>query len=71
MLFKLRIKVRRLSIEIAKKYDITTYKTLELLKLMLNAGLLKMKEIRSIASFWVYLYDTPKSYRRDYKKIFS
>ena len=58
-------------LEIAKEYHITTYKTLELLKIMLNAGLVKMKQIRSIASFWVYLNDTPKSYRRDYKKIFS
>ena len=58
-------------LEIAKEYKITTYKTLELLKLMLNTGLVKMKQIRSIASFWVYLNDTPKSYRRDYKKIFS
>jgi hypothetical protein len=58
-------------LEIAKEYNIITYRTLEILKLMLDAGLLKRKQIRSIASFWVYLNDTPKSYRSDYKRIFK
>lgn len=55
----------------AKEFGISTYKTLEVLKLMLDSGLVTMKEIRSIASYWIYQNDTPRSYGKDFKKLFS
>lgn len=58
-------------LEVAKEYEIKTYKTLELMKLMMDSGLLRMKEIRSIVSYWIYQNDTPKSFRKDFKRIFS
>ena len=57
--------------EVAKEFNISTYKTLELLKLMHNSGFLTMKQIRAIAAYWVYQNDMPKSYRKDFKRIFS
>ena len=59
------------TVKVAKEFDISTYKTLELLKLMHNNGFLTMKQIRAIAAYWVYQNDMPKSYRKDYKRIFS
>ena len=55
----------------AKEFGMSTYKTLEVLKLMLDSGLVTMKDVRSIASYWIYQNDAPKSCRKDYKKLFS
>ena len=57
-------------LDVAKEFEISAYKTLEVMKLMHNNGLLTMKQIRAIASYWIYQSDTPKSYRRDFKRIF-
>ena len=66
--FRLAQSIRPL---LKKAFDISTYKTLELLKLMHNNGFLTMKQIRAIAAYWVYQNDMPKSYRKDFKRIFS
>ncbi len=58
-------------LEVAKEFSILSYKTLELLKLMMDNDFVAMKQIRSIASYWIYQNDTPKSYRKDFKRIFS
>ncbi len=58
-------------LEVAKEFSVLSYKTLELLKLMLDNDFVAMKQIRSIASYWIYQNDTPKSYRKDFKRIFS
>ncbi len=58
-------------LEVAKEFEIKTYKTLELMKLMMDSGLVKMKQIRSIVSYWAYQNDTPKSFQKDFKRIFS
>ena len=58
-------------LEVAKEFKIKTYKTLQLMKLMVTSGVVKMKQIRAIVSYWVYQNDTPKSFRKDFKRIFS
>jgi hypothetical protein len=58
-------------LEVAKEFEIKTYKTLELLKLMLDNGVVTMEQIRAIASYWIYQNDTPKLYGKDFKRIFS
>jgi len=58
-------------LEVAKEFEIKTYNTLELMKLMVDSGFVKMKQIRTIVSYWTYQNDTPKSFRRDFKRIFS
>ena len=57
-------------LEVAKEFNIKTYKTLEILKLMMDKKSITMEKIRSIASYWIYQNDTPKSYRKDFKRIF-
>jgi len=58
-------------LEVAKEFEIKTYKTLEIMKLMMDSGFLKMKQIRSIVSYWAYQNDKPRSFRKDFKRIFS
>ena len=58
-------------LEVAKEFEISTYKTLELMKLMMDSGFVKMKKIRSIVSYWAYQNDTPKSFRKDFKRLFA
>src|SRR4030042_3665385 len=58
-------------LEVAKEFEIKTYKTLEILKLMMDSGFLKMEQIRSIVSYWAYQNDKPRSFGKDFKRIFS
>jgi hypothetical protein len=55
---------------VAKEFKISTLKTLELLKLMFDSTFVTMDQIRNIAEYWIYQNDTPKSYRKDFKRIF-
>ncbi|MBK5274065.1 MAG: hypothetical protein JJE30_03315 [Desulfuromonadales bacterium] len=55
----------------ATDYGIKTLKTLELLKLMLDCNHIDMAKVRAIAAYWVYMKDTPKSFKADYKKLFG
>lgn len=56
---------------VAREYSITAYKTLELLKIMLDCCYIDIDKIREIASYWSYLNDKPKDFMKDYKKLFS
>ena len=56
---------------VAREFEIRPYKTLELMKLMMDSGQLKMKQIKAIVSYWSYQNDEPKSFRKDFKRIFS
>ena len=58
-------------LEVSKEFEVKTYKTLELLKLMMDSGIVTIAQIRSIVSYWTYQKDTPGSYRRDFKRIFA
>ena len=58
-------------LEVAKEFEISTYKTLELMKLMMDCGFVKMEMIRSIVSYWAYQNDKPKSFRKDFTRLFS
>lgn len=55
----------------AANYHIKTLKTLELLKLMLDCGHIDLPKIREIAAYLVYQNDTPKDFRKDFKKFFG
>lgn len=55
----------------AGTYDIKTFKTLELLKLMLDCRHIDSKKIREIAAYWIYLNDKPKDFHLDYKRLFN
>ncbi len=56
---------------VAREYDITTYKTLELLKLMLDCGYIDIEKVRSITARWAHFNDEPKDFAADYRKLFG
>ncbi len=56
---------------LAGNFNINTFKTLELLKLMLDCLHIKIAIVRQIASYWNYAEDIPKSFAMDYKKLFK
>ncbi|HEB72949.1 MAG TPA: DNA-binding protein [Nitrospirae bacterium] len=58
-------------IKVAKYYNIVAYKTLELIRLMLDYEHIDMKKVEQIASYWIYVNDQPKDFARDYKKLFK
>jgi hypothetical protein len=55
----------------ASDYEIKTLKTLDLLKLMLDCSHINLAKVREIAAYWVYMKDTPKSFKADYKRLFG
>lgn len=57
-------------LDVAKQYGIKTYKILDLLKLMRDCGYIDMAKIREIAAFLAYQNDTPKDFRKDFKRLF-
>jgi hypothetical protein len=57
--------------EAANAYNIKTYNTLELLKLMLDCGHVNIVQVRGIAGFWNYLKDQPIDFRKDFKRLFG
>jgi hypothetical protein len=58
-------------ITLAKEYEIVVFRSLELLHLMYKASHITKRKVREIASCWVYLNDTPKSYKDDYERLFN
>ena len=58
-------------LSLAQDFDITTFRTLDLLKLMLERDHIDMPKIREIVTYLTYVNDKPREYRRDYKKLFG
>lgn len=56
---------------VAGVYGIITYKTLELLKLMLDCRYIGIDKVREIAAYLTYFNDKPKDFIVDYKKLFG
>ena len=56
---------------LAKEYEIKTYTSLELLKLMYDCNFITKKKVRTIVEYWVYIKDTPGAYKSNYKKLFK
>jgi predicted nucleic acid-binding protein len=57
--------------EAAGDYGIKTLNTLELLRLMLDAGHIDMPKVREIVGYLAYQRDMPKKILKDYKRIFA
>lgn len=58
-------------ITLAKAFDARVMRTLDLLKLMLDAGHVDMEKIRAIVSYWRHIGDTPGGLSRRYREIFG
>ena len=57
--------------EAATYYGIKTMKTVDLLKIMLDNERIDIADVRTIASYLIYQNDTPKDFRKDFKRIFG
>ncbi len=58
-------------LKLAREYEIKTFTSLDIMKLLYDCDVINMKKVRAIAAFWVYLKDTPKSYKTSYQKLFN
>jgi len=58
-------------ITLAKAFGAKVMRTLELLKLMLDAGHIDMKKVQSIVSYWRHIKDTPGQLTKQYRKLFG
>ena len=56
---------------LAGVFKVQVLKTLELLKLMLEAGHITMEKVRQIAAYWSYDDDRPAEYARDFIRLFD
>lgn len=56
---------------LAQAFSIDVWKTLELLRLMLEANHIDMTKIRRIAGFWRYEQDLPADFAQDYRRLFG
>ncbi len=58
-------------IELAETFDAQFMRTLDLLKLMLDAGHIDMQKIDSVVAYWKYVNDAPGNLAKHYKKLFK
>lgn len=56
---------------LAKDFEIITFKTFDLLKLMLECGHIDMVKVREIAGYLLYQNDRSKEFKADYKRLFK
>ena len=58
-------------IELAKVFDVTVMRSLELMKLMLDSGHINIKKINSIVTYWRHIKDTPGRLDKLYRQLFG
>ena len=56
--------------KVCKEFGVRVFKTVELLKLMLDCQHITKEKIREIAGYWQYERDLPKDFLKDYRKLF-
>lgn len=56
---------------LAKVYEVTVMPTLQLLKIMYDAGHTNLQTINGLVEYWRYTSDNPANLDRDYKKYFG
>ena len=57
-------------IELAEAFDINTLCSLEILRLMLDCGHIKIKAVESTIKYWEYSRDCPSNMSEDIKRLF-
>jgi len=58
-------------IKLAEVFEITVWKTLDLLKLMLDCAHIDLKQVRRVVAYWGYVDDYPKDFTTDYRRLFG
>lgn len=56
---------------LAAAFDCKAIPTLQVLKIMLDAGHIDMKMIDSLVNYWRYIEDEPANLVKDYKRLFG
>ena len=56
---------------LAKTFNSRIMRTMQLLKIMHDAGHVDMNVIDSIVAYWRYMKDTPARMSKDYKRFFG
>lgn len=57
--------------KLAKEFDVSVMPTLQLLKIMLDAGHTNIETINGIVKYWLHMKDEPVNLDSDYKKYFG
>lgn len=58
-------------LELARDFNISTLRTIDLMKLMFDCGHIDMAKVREISQYLNYINDKPRDYRREYKRFFG
>ena len=56
---------------LAEIFEVKVWKTLDLLKLMLDCGHIDMTRVRGVVAYWGYVGDFPKDFTLDYRRLFG
>ncbi len=56
-------------LQVGSDFSIGVMTTLELLRLMLDSGHIDEENVRRIATYWIYLGDTPANFRADFVRL--
>ncbi len=57
--------------KVAKEYDIIVMPTIELLKIMYDAGHVTLSTVKGLVEYWRYIEDKPANLDADYLKFFG
>lgn len=57
--------------DFASEYEVKCISTLKLLKLMLDAGRISLKEIQDTVYMWDYMDDLPGNFYSEFKRLFE
>jgi hypothetical protein len=56
---------------LAESFNVRVMPTLELLKIMLDAGHVTAEKVESIINYWQYIGEKPANFERDYERFFG
>jgi predicted nucleic acid-binding protein len=56
---------------LAESFNVRVMPTLELLKIMLDAGHVTTEKVESVINYWQYIGDKPSNFERDYERFFG
>jgi hypothetical protein len=58
-------------IGLATVFGVRVMRSLELLKMMVDAGHIDMAKVRAIVSYWRHINDTPAQLVKQFRKLFG
>jgi hypothetical protein len=58
-------------LDVCEEFEVKTFKSLEILKFMVDCDYIDMEQVKSIVAYWQYENDLPKNFLQDYQEIFG